>query len=207
MLKSTVEHPGQPNKVLMALGVLQGYLKNPLGFFITTLLTLPKFRKQILSDWPPEFTRANALQAWMYIRLKKQLGQERAYEVARAFILPIGLALQQGNFCCVEAPRSFENLITYQQRASREGITRWNTVQILEQSARKYEIRVTECMYYNFYSSVGIPEMTRLMCAVDNAIFNSYLPEEITFHRNGIGNRIVDGATACHFVLEHHAHT
>lgn len=32
MLKSTVEHPGQPNKGLMALGVLLGYLKDPLGF-------------------------------------------------------------------------------------------------------------------------------------------------------------------------------
>lgn len=137
MLKSTVEHPGQPNKGLMALGVLQGYLKNPLGFFIKTILTLPKFRKQIPPDFPPEFTRANALQAWMYMRLKNQLGQERAYEVVRAFVLPIGLAIQQGNFRSVEAPRSFENLINYQQRTSHEGITHWNTMQILEQSKQK----------------------------------------------------------------------
>jgi len=77
-------------------------------------------------------------------------------------------------------------------------------MRVLEQSAHKYEIHVTECIYYKFYSNLGIPEMTRLMCAVDNTIFNSYMPEKITFHRNGIGNRIVDGATACHFVLEHH---
>lgn len=207
MLKSSVEHPGQPNKGLMALGILQGYLENPLGFFIRTILTLPKFKKQLPQEFPQEFVRANALQAWMYMRLKAHMGQERAYEVVRAFVLPIGLALQQGNFRSVEAPRSFENLITYQQRTNREGITRWNKMQILEQSESKYEIRVSRCMYYDFYSSLGIPEMTRLMCAVDNAIFNSYLPEKVTFHRNGIGNRIVDGASACHFVLEHPVHT
>lgn len=207
MLKSTVEHPAQPNKSWMALGILQGYLKNPFRFFIATILTLPKFRKQIEADFPPEFIRATALQTWMYIRLKNQLGQERAYEVVRAFVLPIGLAIQQGNLRNVEAPRSFENLIAYQQRTNREGITRWNTMQVLEQNAHKYEIQVTECLYYKFYSSLGIPEMTRMMCAVDNAIFNSYLPEEITFHRNGMGNRIVDGAAACHFVLEHHTLT
>jgi hypothetical protein len=121
----------------------------------------------------------------------------------RAFVLPVGFAMQQGNFRNVEAGRNFENLIIYQQRIHQEGLTRWNMMEVLEQSASKYETRVTACMYFKFYSSLGIPEMTRLMCAVDNAIFNSYLPERITFHRNGIGNRIVDGASACHFVLEH----
>ena len=50
-----------------------------------------------------------------------------------------------------------------------------------------------------------MPELTRIMCEVDNAIFNSYLPEQVTFHRNGLGNRLADGAAVCHFVLEHHA--
>ncbi|MBN1259481.1 MAG: L-2-amino-thiazoline-4-carboxylic acid hydrolase, partial [Anaerolineae bacterium] len=192
-MKSTVDHPAQPNKGLMALGILQGYLKNPWGFFAATVVTLPAFRKRISPDFPPEFVRANALQAWMYLRLKERLGQESAYEIVRAFVVPIGLALQQGNFRNVEAPRTFENLIAYQQRTGREGITRWNVMQVLEQSPHRYALQVTECMYYRFYSSLGIPEMTRLMCAVDNAIFNTYLPERITFHRDGIGNRIVDG--------------
>jgi len=203
MLKSTLQHPGQPNKPLMALSILQGYIKNPLGFILASVLTLPKFKKRIPRDFPGEFVNANALQAWMYIRLKNRLGQERAFEIVRAFVLPIGLAIQQGNFRSVEAPRSFENLITYQQLTGREGITRWNKVKIIEQSDQKYEIQVTDCMYYNFYRALGIPEMTRMMCAVDNAIFNSYLPERITFHRNGIGNRIADGADACFFVIEH----
>ena len=188
----------------MAFGILQAYLKHPLRFLITTILTLPTFSKQIPSEFPREFVRANALQAWMYIRLKAMFGQENAYEVLRAIVVPIGLAIQQGNFRTLEAPRSFENLITYQQRTHREGITRWNTVEILEQNPKVYEIKVTQCMYYNFYSSLGIPEMTRMMCAVDNAIFNTYLPEKITFHRKGTGNRIADGAEACTFVIEHH---
>ena len=204
MLKSSIEHPGQPNKFLIAFGILQAYLKHPLRFLITTILTLPKFNKGIPSEFPREFVRANALQAWMYIRLKAMFGQEKAYEVLRAVVVPIGLAIQQGNFRNVETPRSFENLITYQQRTHREGITRWNTVEILEQNPKVYEIKVTKCMYHAFYNSLGIPEMTRMMCAVDNAIFNTYSPEEITFHRKGTGNRIVDGAEDCTFVIEHH---
>ena len=204
MLKTTVDQPGKPNKPLLALGILQGYIKRPLWFLLTTLISLPAFRKQISKDLPKEFRKTVALQTWMYIRLKSKVVQEKAYEIVRAFVLPIGLAVQQGSFRNVESPRTFENLIAYQQRTNREGPTRWNEMEIVKQSDQKYEFRVKNCMFHEFYTQLGIPELTKLMCEVDNAIFNTYLPEEVTFHRNGIGNRIVDGAPACHFVIEHH---
>ena len=205
MLKTSIDQPGQPNRALMALGSLQGYLKHPLWFLLTTVLTLPKFRKRLPSDLPSDFVHLIVLQTWMYIRLKDRVSPGKAYEIMRACILPIGLALQQGSFRAVEAPRTFENLVAYQQRTNREGPTRWNKMDIMEQSDHRYEFRVSKCMFHQLYTQLGIPEMTRLMCEVDNAIFNSYLPEEVTFHRNGLGNRLADGAPACHFVLEHHA--
>jgi hypothetical protein len=64
---------------------------------------------------------------------------------------------------------------------------------------------VSKCLFYELYTELEMPELAKLMCAVDNAVFNSYLPEEVTFHRNGPGNRLVDGAPVCHFVLERHA--
>ena len=204
MLKTTIDQPGKPNKALMALGILQGYIKHPLWFLLTTLLTLPGFKKQIPQDLPQDFVQVVALQTWMYLRLKARVGQEKAYKIVRACVLPVGLAIQQGNLRAVEAPRTFENLVTYQRRTNREGPTRWNKMEILEQSDRRFEFRVSNCMFHDFYTRLGVPELTKLMCEVDNAIFNAYLPEQVTFHRNGLGNRIADGAPACHFVLEHH---
>jgi hypothetical protein len=204
MLKTSIGQPGKPIKALTVLGILGGYIRNPLGFLITTLLTMTGFKKRFPPDLPEDFIETAALQAWMYIRLKERIGQEKACEVMRAIVVPIGLALQQGNFRVVEAPRTFENLITYQQRTHREGPTRWNKMEILQQDEKRYELRVHSCLFYDFYNQLGVPELTKFMCAVDNAIFNTYLPEEITFHRNGLGNRIVDGAPACHFVIEHH---
>ena len=204
MLKTTVDRPGTPIKPLLALGILQGYLKRPLWFLLSTLISLPGFRKQIPKELPQEFLKTTVLHTWMYIRLKPKVGQERAYEIVRALVLPIGLAVQQGNFRNVEAPRTFENLIAYQQRTNREGPTRWNEMEVVEQSDRKYEFRVKNCMFHEFYTRLGVPELTKLMCEVDNAIFNTYFPEELTFHRNGIGNRIADGAPECHFVIERH---
>ena len=206
MLKSTIETPAKPVIFLIVLGVLKGYLKNPLFFLLGTAVSFLRFKKRLPVDFPDEFVKVIAFPAWLYIRLKERLGQERAFEIMRSVFLTVGLAVQLGNFRTVEAFRTFENLISYQQQTNREGPTRWNKMEILEQSDAKYEFRVHNCMFYDFFSQTGIPELTKVMCSVDNAIFNAYLPEEVTFHRNGCGNRIADGAPSCHFVIERHIH-
>jgi len=204
MLKSTKETPAKPAIFLIVLCVLKGYLKNPLFFLLGTAVSFLRFKKHLSTGFPDEFVKVVAFPAWLYIRLKERLGQERAFEIIRNVFLTAGLAVQLGNFRAAEAPRTFENLISYQQQANREGPTRWNKMEILEQNDTKYEFRVHNCMFYDFFSRIGIPELTAVMCSVDNAIFNVYLPEDVTFHRNGCGNRIANGAPSCHFVLEHH---
>jgi predicted ArsR family transcriptional regulator len=193
---------GLPNKMLMALGILQGYLSHPWLFLGASLLTFPSFRRKIPEKFPREFVEQTAFQAWMYIRLKKQVGQDTAYEIMRAMILPIGLALQHNNFHAAEQERTFRNLVQAQKEMNKNGMTRWNVMKIEKETDDTYEIKITHCMYHAFYKSLGIPEMTKMMCAVDNAVFNSYAPEGIVFHRKGIGNRIVDGSDACRMVLE-----
>jgi hypothetical protein len=204
MLKSTVENPGKPNKPFMVLGVLQGYLKNPVRFLLATILTLPSFKRGLPRDLPRDFVDVTALQTWMYIRLKKRVGQEKAFEIIRAVVIPVGLAVQQGTLRAVEAPRTFDNFIAFHERMSRECLTRWSKKEVLERNRNRYEWKILNCGYYEFFSKIGVPELTKLMCEVDNAMYNSYLPDEVTFHRNGIGHRISDGAKTCHFILEKH---
>ena len=52
MLKTTTDQPGKPNRALMALGILQGYLKHPLWFLLTTMLSLPVLRCSFLRICP-----------------------------------------------------------------------------------------------------------------------------------------------------------
>jgi hypothetical protein len=207
MLKTTIDQPGQPNKALMVLGILQGYLRNPLWFLLGTLFTLPKFKKSLPKELEKDFVDVTALQTWMYLRLKERIGQEKAYEVIRAVVIPAGLAVQQGTMRTVEAPRTFENFIVFHEQMSYEGLTRWSKKEVLEQSENRYEWQILNCGFYEFFSRIGVPELTKLMCEVDNAVYNTYLPDELTFHRNGVGNRIADGAKTCHFILKRHKTT
>ncbi len=63
-----------------------------------------------------------------------------------------------------------------------------------------YEYRVTSCLFFRFFKQMGCPELCTIMCAIDNAIFNSYLPNEIVFTRYP-GETMAEGARDCRFRL------
>jgi hypothetical protein len=140
--------------------------------------------------------------AHLYNRLIKKVGKEKAYEIMRACLITSGLALQQANFRNVESGRTFDNLKKYQQQNNREGTTKLNTMEIIEESERRYEFKVTRCMFHELFTHLNVPELTTIICSIDNAIFNTYLPEKLIFHRNGLNKTIPEGNKYCEFVIE-----
>lgn len=195
----------QISTLLITLGVLRGYVKKPLFFLISTKLTFRKFEKSIKLDLPKDFIEMAGFMAWLNIRLAKKIDKKRAFEIVRAAGLSSGLAVQQANFRSVEQPHAFANLVKFQQLNNREGTTRLNTMEVIEQNENRYEFRITRCLFFEFFSHLEVPELTAIMCSIDNAIFNSYLPEEVTFHRNGLQKTFVSGHKYCEFVVENNS--
>ena len=191
-----------PALPLILFGVLKGYLHHPLRFLCASLLTFPRFRKTVRLDLPKEFLDSNALIAWLYIRLRKRTEPRRAFEIIRAAVLTSGLALQQAGFRNVEAERTMENLILFQQRTNREGSTRLNTMLVEEEGPERYKFRVSRCVFFELFTRLGVPELTTIFCSIDNAIFNSYLPDQLFFHRENAKNTRPQGARECVFVIE-----
>jgi len=202
MLKNNKNMFAKPSNALIIIGVLKGYIKNPVMFFLSSVISFKKYRRRLNSNLPKDFLNSSGLIAWLYIRLKEKVRKEEAYEIIRTAVLCSGLAVQQSNFRNVEDKRTFENLIKNQKNAKENGSTKLNEMKIIEESDNRYIFKVTKCMFYDFFSSQGVPELTKIMCSIDNAIFSSYLPERIIFHRNGVGNRISDGSKECLFFVE-----
>lgn len=192
----------EPSIPLIAAGVLKAYITNPFGFLIASKLTFKKFKRSISLDLPDDFIETAGFMAWIYIRLKRKMEKEQAFEIIRATVLSSGLAVQQANFRNVEEERTFENIVKYQQMTNQEGTTKLNTMEVIEQSDKRYEFRITRCLFKEFFTHLGVPELTTIMCSIDNAIFNSYLPEQLTFHRNGLGKTFMSGHKYCEFVVE-----
>jgi L-2-amino-thiazoline-4-carboxylic acid hydrolase len=173
-------------------------------FLLRCKLTLGRFKKTIDKRFPRELIDLGGLPVWVYLNLKRQIGQPRAFEIMRVTLLTGGTAAQNLQFDTVHKERNFQNFSELEIENNRTGLVRWNKMEVVERSARRFEIKITRCMFHEFAISVGIPEMTPVVCQIDNAMFNSYLPDEMTFDRGLLGGRIADGKRECNFVWELH---
>ena len=182
------------------LYMLRKELRFPRIFMLRCNLTVGSFKKTIDKRFPKELIELAALPLWVYINLKRRVGQKKAFEIMRVSILTGGIASWNFTYRAAERERNFKNLCDAEVKVNKVGFTRWNTLKVVERTERRFEIRITRCLYHELMTSVGVPELTPVVCQIDNAAFNSYLPDKIVFNRGGPGHRIADGAKECTFV-------
>ena len=184
------------------LHLLKGEVRFPRLFLLRCRLTVGQFKRRINPRFPAELIELAALPLWVYINLKGRLGQARAFEIMRVAILTGGVAQWNLAYDTVGTERTFANLCDLELEVNRTGPTRWNTLEVVERTDRRFEIKITRCLYHELATSVGVSELTPVICQIDNAAFNAYLPDRVLFHRGGPGNRIADGSRECNFAWE-----
>jgi hypothetical protein len=191
------------SKTIMAYGILREYLKHPAWFLFRSFLTFPRLKRKLPADVPEDFAKTLALEAWMYMRLKKKIGQDKALALMRAVIVPTAIAWYGAGFRVVEAPRSYDNIIKFHELVHAKMIEEDGNLIIDERSDERYTYRNTFCPWHDLLTKLGIPELTEPYCAIDNGLYNTYLPDEIIFHRGGPGKTIASGARFCQYIYEH----
>jgi hypothetical protein len=181
------------------LHLLNGKVRFPWLFLLKCKLTVGRFKKTIDPRFPSELVDMCALPLLVYINLRKKLGQKAAFEIMRIAILTGGVAQWNFAYRAAEEERTFTNLCDEEIIVNQSGPTRWNTLEVVERTERRFEIRITRCLYHELTTAMGVPELTPVICQIDNAVFNSYLPDQVVFTRGGPGHRISDGAKQCNF--------
>lgn len=184
------------------LHLLRDEVRFPRLFLLRCRLTVGQFKQRIDSRFPTELIELAALPLWVYINLKQRLGQAKAFEIMRVAILTGGVAQWNLAYQTIAKERTFANLCDQELEVNKTGPTRWNTLEVVERTDRRFEIKITRCLYHELTTSVGVPELTPVICQIDNAAFNSYMPDQVIFDRGGPVNRIADGQSECRFVWE-----
>jgi hypothetical protein len=206
MMKTNADHIAKPDVSLMILGTLKGYFLDAEARMENTMLLARKISEDMQNnnpEYPLDFIQLVSLIAALYIEMQKDLDQEKALSLVTTAFIPVGLAMQFGNFKYVEEEHTFANLIQYQQRTNKIGPTRLNHMEVINQNNSIYEFHVHNCMFQDVFKELGMPELTKVMCAIDNAIFNVYLPDQVHFRRNGPSNTIAEGKEYCTFLCEY----
>lgn len=186
------------------LHLMQGRVRFPRLFLLRCKLTAHRLKRTLDGRFPAELVEQCALPVWVYLNLRDALGQQKAYEIMRVALLVGGTALQNFQFRTLDKERTFDNFCDGELENNRSGIVRWNKLEVVERTPRRFEIRITRCLFHEVATAAGAPELTPAICQIDNAFFNSYLPDIMTYQRGGPGRRIADGAKECNFVWQLH---
>ncbi len=72
ILKTNTDNIAKPAVSLILIGVLKGYIKNPVVFLIKSKISFRNFRKNIELDLPKDFVDTTSFLAWIYICLKEK---------------------------------------------------------------------------------------------------------------------------------------
>jgi hypothetical protein len=124
-------------------------------------VTVGRIKRAIPSRFPPELVDICALPLWVYINLKKRLGQKRAFEIMRVAILTGGIAQWNFTYRAAEEERTFDNLCDQEIRVNKTGSTRWNTLEVVERTERHFEIKITRCLYHELTTARGCRSLPR----------------------------------------------
>jgi hypothetical protein len=150
-----------------------------------------------------EFVKPLSLLAAAYTELQKKYGGEKALEIMKKLIIPLGCDETTALLKSLHMPpgKPLDLLIAYLGLVDTRGAGRFC------KSEMKYDKNVCRriverCLFHDFFSQTGMPELTGFFCQVDREFYTKAFPE-LRFHRNGSWeNTIAYGKDHCEFVFE-----
>ena len=93
------------------LHLLSTEVRFPTLFLLRCRLTVGRFKKRIDPRFQPDLIELAALPLWVYLNLKRRIGQTKAYEIMRVAILTGGIAQWNLAYRAAVDKRTFDNQI------------------------------------------------------------------------------------------------
>jgi len=140
----------------------------------------------------------------IYRELLKRLDREKAFEIMREILVPIGTKEQLGNLdkWGVSQKSGMGKLLAFYDAMGKNGIGQFVKRTVIEKTDNTLSFEVRNCFFKRFYEETGTPELTQLFCEVDIEFFSRAFPE-FRFHRgDSLTNTVAYGKDRCDFIFE-----
>ena len=188
-------------------------LKSHIGW-TWPIFTLKSLRKRKLfiqnTRWEntntPEAEFVNRLTsvAALYSSLRDMKGERVAFEIMEEIVVPIGTEEQMEHYRTIIdfSGSSLDRLRAFHRLMDEKGNIRFNIREYVQNDETVCHFIVTRCVFHDYFLEVGMPELTRFFCEVDDVFFSDAYPD-LHFHRDGEPqNTIAYGKEYCTFVFE-----
>jgi hypothetical protein len=155
-------------------------------------------------DSESSFVRRFSLPSALFLELADRIGRQEAFAAMRRILVPIGCSEQWSHLRSLKdsATTPMRRLMAFHDLMDERGAPQFNRREYVERSDNTCHFVITRCVFNDFFTEAGTPELTRLFCEVDSEFFPAAFPE-FTFHRgHSCENTIAFGEDRCEFIFE-----
>ncbi len=155
-------------------------------------------------DEETKFVKRLSLVSAIYLELQNKFDKNKAFEIMRKILIPIGCNELESHLKSLnlKSKDPMEKLTAFNDLMSEKGVSKFNKLEYIRQDESICHFIIKKCIFKDFFTEAGTPELTKLFCGVDSEFFPKAFPE-FKFHRNGSWeNTLAYGKDHCKFVFE-----
>ena len=155
-----------------------------------------------------DFVKRFSLTSAIYLELVDRVGIQEAFDAMRHILVPIGCNEQWTHLRSLGnlAETQMGQLMAFHDLMDKKGAPQFNRREYVERSDKICHFAITRCVFHDFFTQAGTPELTKLFCEVDREFFAAAFPD-LNFHRgDSWENTIAYGRKFCTFIFEQAGH-
>ncbi|MBC2715492.1 MAG: L-2-amino-thiazoline-4-carboxylic acid hydrolase [Desulfobacteraceae bacterium] len=150
------------------------------------------------------YAKRFAMASALYLKLGEKVGKQKAFDVMRRILVPIGCNAVQKHFNSLNLSNlsGMPRLMAFNDLMVKNDEAKFNVREYVTVNDSICHYIIKRCVVYDFLLEAGTPELTRLICDVDKEFFPQAFPD-FTFDRgNSWENTIAYGKAHCDFILK-----
>ena len=150
-----------------------------------------------------EFVKRFSLASAVYVEIGGKIGREKAFEVVKKILVPIGVNEQWNHLDSLHLSENtgMARLMAFHSLMDKKGAPQFNKREYVKQNGNICHFTITRCVFYDFFTDVGTPELTKLFCEVDSEFFPGAFPDFKFGRGNSWENTIAYGKDHCDFIF------
>jgi hypothetical protein len=140
----------------------------------------------------------------LYVGLGDKTGKEKAFEIMKKMLLAIGCSEQWNHLNSLNLSKDsgMVGLMYFNDLMDKKGAPQFNKREYVKQNNNICHFIITRCVFYDFFTETGTPELTRLFCEVDREFFPRAFPDFRFYRGTSWENTIAYGKDRCDFIFE-----
>lgn len=148
-----------------------------------------------------DFVKLLALFSAIYNELQKNFTQKEAYELTKEILLKVAIKTQFSFINKIEPQSGMDRIMAFNNIMDQNGVPRFHEREYLIQNNDTCHFIIKRCLFNEFFTAAGTPELTSIFCESDQIIFKKAFPD-FEFNRgDSWNNTIAGGKKSCTFIF------